>query len=296
MLLVAIGVVAVFGGIAIAAATWTAQRLDSSVDRIPSAFPTGARPVAESGMTFLVVGRDPGQRAGESVAGSIMLLHVTGSRTDAQVVSLPIYAQIEAGGPTLDQTFGTGGPPQLIDALEELTGVRVDHYAEMDYAGFETMADALGGVTVDIPEPYRNAEFDFPAGRQHFAGDAALAYVRDAGVDSEVSSTARQEVMVAALFDRLTQLGLLKDLGKLTGTMNSVAHALRIDDTLSGPELVQLAWSLRNVSEPAFLTAPVTGTSMLDGHPVAVLDPARGGALWRHLGGDTLTEHVAEFR
>jgi LCP family protein required for cell wall assembly len=296
-LLLVIGVLVVFGGVAIAAATWTTKHLDGSVDRIAGVFPSGDRPApAEAGLTMLLAGRDPiaGTNA-DGLADSLMLVHVSGGRTTAQVVYLPVHAQPVPGGPTLDQSFSQGGPAQLISAVEGLTGVRVDHYAEVDFSGFQTVTDAVGGVDVDVPAPYRNGAFDYPAGRQHLEGDAALAYVRDGPAQDEEGAVARQQAVISALFDRITEQGLLSDLGRISSTLGSVAEAVRVDDTLGDTELVQLAWSFRGLSHLDFVTAPLAGTTVQDGQPVAAFDPARAPALWGYLRDDVLGAHLAEF-
>jgi LCP family protein required for cell wall assembly len=297
-LVVVVGVLLVFGGVAIAAATWTTKHLDGAVDRIPGVFPSGDRPApTEAGLTMLLVGRDPvaGTNA-DGLADSLMLFHVSGGRTTAQVVNLPVYAQAVAGGPTLDQSFSRGGPAQLITAVEGLTGVRVDHYAEVDFTGFQTVTDAVGGVDVDVAAPYRNGGFDYPAGRQHLDGDATLAYVRDGPAGAETGSVERQEAVISALFDRITEEGLLTDLGRITSTLGTVAEAVRVDDTLGDTELVQLAWSFRGLSHLDFVTAPLAGSAEQDGQTVATFDPARAPAMWGYLREDVLGAHLAEFR
>jgi LCP family protein required for cell wall assembly len=295
---VVIGLFAMFSGLAIAAATWTTKHVEDTVERVPHVFPTGDRPAqAVAGLTFLLVGRDPASQSDtDSLADSIMLIHVDGSRKDAQVLYLPVSAQVEPGGPTLDEVFGEGGPAQLIGDVEGFTGIRIDHYAELDFAGFRTVTDAVGGVEIDVPEPYSNDRYDFPTGRQHLDGAAALAYVRDAERASEAGAAERQQAMIAALFERVSDQGLLSDVGRLTGTLDSMADALRVDDTLSDVDFVQLVWSLRGVSEPDFLTAPLDGTTVQNGRAVVTFDPARAPLLWSYVRDDVLDEHLGEFR
>ncbi|MGY1671016.1 LCP family protein [Geodermatophilus sp. SYSU D00710] len=291
-----IGIFVVASGLAIAAATWTTQHIDRALTRVPDVFPTGERPApVGEGLTFLLVGRDPeAVTSRDSLADSVMLVRVTGSRTEAQAVYLPVYAAAEPGGPTLGRVFGDGGPPRLIGAVEQLTGVRVDHYAEVDFEGFETVTDALGGVDVDVPERYVNDGQVFDAGRQHLDGAAALAYVRDAGQGSEDTSEERQQLVLRGLFERMSDQGMFTDIGRLTSTLESLARAVSIDDTLSDVDLVQLVWSLRSLSEPEFLTAPVTGDPVGPGGTVT-FDETRAGPLWQYLREDRLGDHLDEF-
>ncbi len=296
-LLMVVAIFIVASGLAIAAATWTTQHIDSTLTRVPDVFPTGERPApVGEGMTFLLVGRDPDAVANrDSLADSVMLVRVTGSRTQAQAVYLPVYAAVEPGGPTLGRVFGDGGPPRLIGTVEQLTGVRVDHYAEVDFEGFETVTDALGGVDVDVPERYTNDGHVFDAGRQHLDGAAALAYVRDAGPGSEDTSEQRQQLVLTGLFDRMTEQGMFTDIGRLTSTMESLARAVSIDDTLSDVDLVQLVWSLRSLSEPDFLTAPVTGGDPGGQGGAVTFDGTRAAPLWQYLRDDRLGDHLDEF-
>jgi LCP family protein required for cell wall assembly len=297
-LLLVIGTFVVFAGVAIAVATWTTKQLDSSVDRVADVFPVGERPPpAEAGLTMLLVGRDPiPSGAADGLADSIVLVHVTGGRASAQVVYLPVHAQVVPGGPTLDQSFSQDGPTELISDVEALTGVRMDHYAEVDFAGFREVTDAVGGVDVDVPAPYSGDGYDFPAGRQHLDGDEALAYVRHAGRASEASSAERQRAVMNAMFSRITEDGLLTDVGRITSTLNSLAAAVRIDDTLGDTELVQLVWSLRSVARLDFVTAPVADPVVQDGQLVATFDADRAPTLWEYLQDDRLSEHLDEFR
>src|SRR5215218_1190588 len=139
-LLVIIGLFLVCSGLAIAAATWTTKHIEGTVERVPDVFPKGDRPVkTAAGLTFLLVGRDPiSDTTRDSMADAVMLVHVSGGRNDAQVVYLPVSARVAAAGPTLDAVFSQGGPVELIGQIEELTGVRIDHYAELDFAGFQS--------------------------------------------------------------------------------------------------------------------------------------------------------------
>jgi len=293
---VIIGLFLVCSGLAIAAATWTTKHIEGTVERVPDVFPKGDRPVkTAAGLTFLLVGRDPiSDTTRDSMADAVMLVHVSGGRKDAQVVYLPVSARVGAAGPTLDAVFSQGGPVELIGQIEELTGVRIDHYAELDFAGFQSVTDALGGVELDVPVPYSNAGYDFPVGRQHLDGAAALAYVRDAGRQAELGSAVRHQAMVAAMFDRVSEQGLLSDMGRLTGMLDSMASALRVDDTLGEVDFVQLMWSLRGLDQPDFLVAPVEPSSAQDG--TMTFDAARTDPLWGYVREDVLDQHVDEFR
>jgi anionic cell wall polymer biosynthesis LytR-Cps2A-Psr (LCP) family protein len=82
----------------------------------------------------------------------------------------------ELGSHSAVDLLDAGGAVEFVEAVESLTGVRNAHVCLLDFNGFQTMADAVGGVTVDVPEPYRNLGHQFPVGKQRLDGDAALAH------------------------------------------------------------------------------------------------------------------------
>ncbi len=278
------GLLAAVIGVALGAVTWTADDLGREVGRLSGALPSGDRPPAApaDAMTFLVVGVDTSAAPAQSaVAESVMLVRVPADRADVQVVYLPPGLGGVESHSTVEGLLADGGTQQLVRAVESMAGVRVDHVGLLDFPGFASMTDALGGVTVDVPVPYRNQGHHFPAERQLLDGAAALAYVRSSSAEERASAGARQQLMIEALFEQLSEQGRLSDLGGVAGTVQSLSRSLRVDDTLSSPELVSLVWELRDAGRPEFVTAPTDG---------------RAEALWGYLRADSLRDHLDEFR
>jgi hypothetical protein len=87
--------------------------------------------------------------------------------------------------------------------------------------------------------------------------------------------------MVQALFERVSEQGALSDLGRLTGTVESLTRSVRVDDTLDNAALVALAWELRAAGRPVFVTAPTD---------------EQAETLWEYLRTDSLHDHLDEFR
>ena len=306
--LTALGAVAVVGiGAAGGAAAWTVGHYGGNIATVGATFPTGDRPPAaapdaagSAPLTFALVGVDPGSASeAGSTAESVTLVRLTADKQDAQLVSFPLDTWVaDAGRPgtTLEAAYGDGDRPGLVQALETLTDVRIDHYAELDFAGFRSTIDAVGGVDVDVPEAYANRGYTFEPGVQHLDGAAALAYVRDAAGDgAHRETTDRQHQVVAALVRAVSAQGV-GDLGTMTGTVESLTRSLTVDDTLGRTDLAQLAWGMRGVEQPEFLSVPVSGTGTEAGTEVQYVDPARSAALWQYLSTDSLAEHVDEFR
>jgi anionic cell wall polymer biosynthesis LytR-Cps2A-Psr (LCP) family protein len=165
--------------------------------------------------------------------------------------------------------------------VESSTGIRIDHVGMLDFPAFQSMTDALGGVTVNVPDYYENRGHVFLAGHQRVDGAAALAYVRNQNDRARSGSPLRQQRMMQALFDRISQQGALSDLGRMTRLVDSLTRSLRIDDTLDNPALVSLAWELRGVGHPTFVRVPTDD---------------RADDLWSYLRSDSLAAHLHEFR
>jgi LCP family protein required for cell wall assembly len=129
---------------------------------------------AERGsMTFLMVGSDSRADApttGRSAKGkafvpgdqrtdAIMMLTIAPDRKSAAVVSIPRDSWVEIpdrGRMKVNAAYALGGAPLLIRTVEKLTNVRVDHFAIVDFAGFKSIIDAIGGVDVDIAQNTRD--------------------------------------------------------------------------------------------------------------------------------------------
>jgi hypothetical protein len=120
--------------------------------------------------------------------------------------------------------------------------------------------------------------------------------VRDASAATRAGAPERQQRVVQALFGRIGELGGLSDIGRLTGLLDPVTGALRVDESLADEDLVATAWEFRGVGDPEFVPAPVGASGEEAGQPVSHLDEERAAALWRYLRDDALAAHLDEFR
>ncbi len=131
------------------------------------------------------------------------------------------------------------GVAMVRDTLESLFGLRIDGYVLVDFAGFENIVDALGGINIDVPyeivdtkyptEDYGEETITFAAGPQHMDGDAALKYVRTRHADSDDARRQRQIDVISAI---LTE-------GR---SLSSIARADELIVTAS--EAIQTSFSL----------------------------------------------------
>lgn len=167
-----------------------------------------------------------------------MLVQVSADRRSASVVSIPRDSWVEIPGrgrAKVIPAYSWGGPALLVGTLEELTGVRVDHLAVIDFVGFRSVVDAIGGVDVGVAAPTSSAGAAFHAGVNHLDGDAALVDVRQrhelAGGD--LARAARRQNVLRAVLGRLVDVDVFRRLAFLAARTRSVS----VDATLTNSGL-----------------------------------------------------------
>ncbi len=113
----------------------------------------------------------------------------------------------------MDAESAQEGRSTLIQTVEDLTGLQIDHYAEINLLGFYNLTTAIGGVDVCLREPVDDplSGARFPAGPQTISGAAALAFVRQRhGLpEGDLSRIRRQQVFLAAVADKILSSGTL---------------------------------------------------------------------------------------
>ncbi len=136
-------------------------------------------------VTFLLVGSDSRDPDAEGPPGDradvIMIMRITGPRNQVQFISIPRDSWVPIPGRGLNKinaAYAFGGPTLLIQTVEQLTGVRIDHFAAVDFFGFKEITDALGGVDVRVAETTSQGGVTFEQGLNHLNGAEALIYVR----------------------------------------------------------------------------------------------------------------------
>lgn len=299
---------------------------DRNIQRIPDVFPAEpgrpapapdppARAVARA-ENWLLVGSDrradrgsTGQDAGEPLwrvgaqrSDTIMLVHLPADRSSVYLLSFPrdSWVPIQGyGNAKINAALSFGGPPLLIATIEDLTGVRVDHFAILDFQGFRSMTDALGGVDVRVAETVRDPASDvvWRAGTHHLDGARALDFVRQRYnlPGGDFDRIKRQQAFIKAVARRVVDRDVLVNPRRLNAFLEAATKAVSVDETVTASTLRSLGVQLRSVrpDDIAFMTIPVAGTGTEDGQSVVYLDRARSRPLLRALQNDTLDAYVA---
>lgn len=160
------------------------------------------------------------------------------------------------------------GRSMLVDAIENLTGAGIDHYAELNLLGFARLTEAVGGVQVCLRAPVDD-EFsgaDFPAGLQTISGSDALAFVRQRhGLPrGDLDRVVRQQVFLAALADKVLSAGTLTNPGRISELVAATQQALVLDENL---DVLDFAGRMRGLASGnvSFRTVPVLGEAESEG-------------------------------
>lgn len=301
-----LGVAAITG----TAATVLYQRSEDSLSRLPGVFagqpdrPPRATGSAAGAVNILVLGTDrrspvptTGSAAraaswvpGEQRSDTVLLLHIDADRRAASAISIPRDAWVDVPGHGPDKinaAYSYGGPRLAVATVERLTGVRIDHVAVVDWAGFAAITDRLGGVEVTIPATVHDSARDvtWTAGVHRLDGRQALAYVgeRYGLPGGDLDRVRRQQAFIRAVVEDSLTPETLASPRLLRRLVDTAVRYVSIDEGWSLSEILRLAASLRHLHsrEIDFLTAPVAGTGMVGPQSVVFLDHRADSALWR---------------
>jgi polyisoprenyl-teichoic acid--peptidoglycan teichoic acid transferase len=215
--------------------------------------------------TTLLLGTDHGPGAGRESArrtDSMLLMRTDPERGRTSFLSLPRDLRVEVPGrgfSKLNAAYQSGGPDLTVRTVRNLlgSGVALHHVVVVDFDDFERLIDALGGVTIDVPEPIVSNRFDCPyspercaswngwrfaAGEQEMTGRRALVYSRIREnrlnpAENDLTRGERQQAMLRAIGGELTSFGTLV---KMPVLADDIVAPLATD--LSAAELTQLAW------------------------------------------------------
>ncbi len=234
----------------------------------------------------------------------IMLLHVTDDREHVYGVSIPRDTWVAIPGHgrhKINAAYSFGGPRLLVQTVESVTGVHIDHLAAIDWGGFRQLTDTLGGVDVYIPRTVHDSarKRTWEKGFHHLNGKAALDYVgqRYGLPNGDFDRVRRQQNLLRQLTAKMTARGTLRSPARLKRLLDAVVANVSVDDKFGRPEMFGLAWSLRSFSaaDLAFYTVPNQGTGRAGTQSIVVYDAAEAKRLWRLFKNEEVTALERRF-
>ncbi len=230
----------------------------TDADPAPTAAPGELDPV-----NILLLGTDA--RVGEDITrtDAMILVHINPATNDVSVLSFPRdlwvsipgmgKARINAAYPMGEKQLGAGyGAALAKETVSELVGVPIHHFVLINFEGFRTIIDQIGGIDIDVPRAIDDRAYPrdafkgdtatikihFDAGMQHMDGEQALIYARTRHADNDFGRNQRQQQMLTAVFEKVRKLGLLSQVAQIDSYTGALRDYIRTD--ISAGEMVRL--------------------------------------------------------
>ncbi|MCU1588289.1 MAG: cell envelope-related transcriptional attenuator [Frankiales bacterium] len=315
----AVVVLVAAGGLYLAVGHYSGQ-----IARISGVFGlSGTRPPAAKGDSenFLLVGSDSrdganGDKTNQGTGASfvtgqrsdtIILVHLFGNSDKAELISFPRDSYVEipqytnpkthvtkpAHHTKLNSAFSEGGPALLVLTLEHLSNIRIDHYVQIDFSGFKSMVNKVGGVEVCLTKPAKDhfTGINLTAGHHHLDGATALAFVRQRHylAQGDIDRIARQQQFIGSLVHKVLSAGTLLNPLKLNGFLKATTASLQADSGLKSDDIRSLALRFSHFSSGgvSFITVPIADSNARrGGASVVLLDDIKTAALFDDIRAD----------
>lgn len=216
---------------------------------------------------MLLLGTDG--RPGESTyrTDSIILARVDATTQQVTLISIPRDTKVEYKGSimkinavfTYGQIDDGNGAEEMVEAVNELCGVEISEYAEINFQGMEKLIDAVGGIDLYIPEGDAvvgdsHLDVEVPAGQQHLDGEHALAFARSRYLfaDGDYTRMRHQRMVLGALADKI--LNNL-DVGTIPAILDSLADM--VHTSLSVNDILSLVNAMRGMDTDSMYSANI---------------------------------------
>ncbi|MFF8382014.1 LCP family protein [Streptomyces sp. NPDC015661] len=251
------------------------------------------RPAEGDCTTYLIVGSDSREGMSAEEKKKLHTGSAEGKRTDSMMilaacssgntmvslprdswVTIPNFVGSESGksypargGSKLNAAYAMDGPELLVRTVEYNTGLHIDHYAEIGFAGFANIVDALGGVELNIDKGFKDKKSgaDFQAGTQTLNGEQALAFVRTryAFAQSDLQRTKNQQKFLSALANQAATPGTILNPFALYPTLGAGLDTLIVDKDMSLYDLGKMFFAMKGISggDGKSMNMPLAGSA-----------------------------------
>ncbi|MFI6320458.1 LCP family protein [Nonomuraea sp. NPDC050556] len=211
---------------------------------------------------------------------TILLMHISPNRDNVQVLSFPRDSMVNIPRckdpktktimngrlDMINSAYNSGGISCTIETIQTLTQIHIDHYVEVDFSGFKSIINAIGGVSMCFKQPIddKNSKLHITAGNHKLTGEQALAFMRlrHYGDGSDLSRITRQQQLLSKMVQQVTKDGLLGNPTKLLDIVSKVATSVTMDPDLGDDpqKLISIAGSAKSLSASGvkFIKIPVT--------------------------------------
>lgn len=260
------------------------------------------------GQNILLLGSDT--RSGSeaalvsgSRADTIMLMHIPADGKGVYLVSImrDTWVNIPGYGPAkINAALNYGGISLQVATVENLVGVKIDHVAEMEFEGFKSLVNSVGGVDVQVPFDFDINAWSFRRGTQHMDGGAALAFVRARYqfADGDYQRVRNQRAFLRGLYSTMKAKGALNNVASFQSAVESVSGYMRVDQGLNAMQIAQIAAPVLTSGDTTMrmTTLPNAGPGWsYDGQSIVLVNQAANAQLANALQHDTMDQFMATY-
>jgi polyisoprenyl-teichoic acid--peptidoglycan teichoic acid transferase len=246
-------------------------------------------------VNYVIMGSDTRPGGAAQREDVVMVLHLTGDRKTAYLISLPHQMYVDTpgrGNNEIGAVYGLGGPQLTIPTVEDLLDIPMDHAIVGDVQGLVALTQDLGGVRVDNKVAFRSRSYYFPAGWITVKGDQALAYVSNRDdLPRDPDNGRRQRSVVEAVLSKGLSADTMVSPATFGAFVTAVSKNMIIDKQFTDTQILATAVSLRLTGEDLHSFAiPSTKRAQK-----LIPDPVKLNALRLALRQDKVADYLARY-
>jgi LCP family protein required for cell wall assembly len=264
---------------------------------------------ARNGENAAIGGEAVGERSDTAI-----VLHISADRSRVEAVSIPRDSIVQIPACTMtnhktskprtdmfNSAFATGwdmggdiasAAACTMNTVQVNTGITLDHFVVVDFAGFQKMVDAVGGIDICVTSPINDTVYTGykqTAGLHHMAGPEALMFARvrhGIGDGSDLQRIKRQQELLGSLAHQVLSKNVLTNAPELLTFLSAVTSSLTTDSRLSPTTIAGLAYTLKNISAANIVLMTIPNGPAPD-HPAKVVWTSAATPIWADIAADT---------
>ncbi|WP_049337635.1 LCP family protein [Rothia mucilaginosa] len=238
-----------------------------------------------------------------SRADTIMLMHIPADGKGVYIISImrDTWVNIPGyGAAKINAALNYGGISLQVATVENLVGVKIDHVAEIEFEGFKSLVNAVGGVDVQVPFAFTSNVWTFTPGVMHMNGSAALTFVRErySFADGDYQRVRNQRAFLRGLYSTMKAKGALSNVGSFQSAVESLADYMRVDSGLNAAQIAQIAAPVLTSGDTTMrmTTLPNAGPGWsYDGQSIILVNQAANAQLSYALQHDSMDQFLATY-
>ena len=260
------------------------------------------------GKNILLLGSDTRTGADAALvsgsrADTIMLMHIPADGKGVYIISImrDTWVNIPGyGAAKINAALNYGGISLQVATVENLVGVKIDHVAEIEFEGFKSLVNAIGGVDVQVPFAFTSNVWTFTPGLMHLNGSGALSFVRErySFADGDYQRVRNQRAFLRGLYNTMKAKGALSNVASFQSSIESLTDYMRVDSGLNAAQIAQIAAPVLTSGDTTMrmTTLPNAGPGWsYDGQSIVIVNQAANANLSYALQNDTMDQFMATY-